>query len=51
MRQRYAPVEDLGKWLREVVPGHLNYYAVPGNIYPLAKFCTQVNGMWLRALR
>ena len=31
MRRRHEPVPEHGKWLRSVVQGHLNYFAVPGN--------------------
>jgi group II intron reverse transcriptase/maturase len=51
MRRRHEPVHVLGKWLRLVVQGHFNYYAVPGNIFPLGEFRTQVNRLWLKALK
>lgn len=51
MRRRHEPVHVLGEWLRSVVQGHFNYYAVPGNIFPLGEFRTQVNRLWLKALK
>ena len=40
-----------GKWLNRVLPGHLNYYAVPGNGQSLGWFFHQVRWQWLRTLR
>jgi RNA-directed DNA polymerase len=51
MRRRHEPVATLGKWLRSVVQGYFNYYAVPGNIFPLGEFRTEVNRLWLKALK
>ncbi len=51
MRRRHEPVVVLGKWLRSVVQGYFNYYAVPGNILPLGEFRNQINRMWLKALK
>lgn len=31
LKRRHDPVPEIGKWLRSVVQGHLNYYGVPGN--------------------
>jgi len=51
MRRRHQPVGIQGRWLRKVVQGYLNYYAVPGNIFSLAEFRTQINRYWLKALK
>jgi group II intron reverse transcriptase/maturase len=51
MRRRHQPIPDQGRWLRSVVQGHLNYYAVPGNRRALGTFRSEVNRLWLRALR
>ena len=51
MRRRHEPVEVLGKWLRRVVQGYFNYYAVPLNIFSLGSFRTQVSRLWLKALK
>jgi len=51
MRRRHKPVPDQGKWLRSVIHGHLNYYAVPGNKQSVDSFRTEVAKAWLRALR
>ncbi len=51
MRRRHEPVPVLGKWLRSVVQGHLNYYAVPGNMKAINAFRTEIIRAWLFALR
>ena len=39
LRQRmHDPVPQTGAWLRSVVQGYFNYYAVPGNIGSLSLF-------------
>ena len=50
-RHRHKPVQEQGRWLRSVVQGHFNYYAVPGNREALDAFRTQIGHAWLRALR
>ena len=47
----HEPVPEQGKWLRSVVQGHLNYYAVPGNKQSTDAFRTEVMRGWLYALR
>jgi RNA-directed DNA polymerase len=51
MLRRHEPVAQLGRWLRSVVQGFFNYFAVPGNMPALESFRTLVNRAWLRALR
>ena len=50
-RGRHLPIPEQGRWLASVVRGHLNYYAVPGNIQAVRAFRDQVIRHWLRALR
>ena len=50
-RIRHEPISVQGTWLRSVVQGHFNYFAVPGNIYALDAFRTEVRKAWLFALR
>jgi len=50
-RRRHEPIAVLGKWLRSVVQGYFNYYAVPGNIFSLGEFRTQINRIWFKALK
>jgi group II intron reverse transcriptase/maturase len=51
VRRRHEPVPVLGKWLRSVIQGHLNYFAVPGNRKAVDRFRTEINRAWLFALR
>lgn len=51
LRHRHKPVKEQGRWLRSVVQGHYNYYAVPGNREALDTIRTQIGHAWLRALR
>jgi group II intron reverse transcriptase/maturase len=37
---------DTGAWLRAVVQGHFNYYAVPGNLDSLGMFRERALSMW-----
>jgi len=50
-RRRHLPIPDQGQWLGSVVRGHLNYYAVPGNIKAVNDFRRQATWHWYRALR
>jgi len=51
MRRRHQPLPAQGAWLRRVLQGYLNYYAVPTNVRRLAAFRTQIARAWLHALR
>jgi len=51
LKRRHLPIPEQGKWLRAVVAGHLNYYAVPGNKQSTDAFRTEVMKGWLYALR
>jgi hypothetical protein len=50
-RRTHEPIVQQGAWLKSVVQGHLNYYAVPGNFDSLKGFRTQVIRLWFRTLR
>jgi RNA-directed DNA polymerase len=50
-RRRHLPIPVQGMWLRRVVQGHLNYYAVPGNRHAVRQFRTLLTRHWLRSLR
>jgi group II intron reverse transcriptase/maturase len=50
-RRRHESVPAQGSWLRSVVQGHLNYYAVPGNTEAVRAFRTQLTRHWFKALR
>ena len=47
----HDPIPEQGQWLRAVVLGHLNYYAVPGNKQSTDAFRTAAMRVWLHALR
>jgi group II intron reverse transcriptase/maturase len=49
-RRRHLPVPYQGKWLASVVQGHVNYYAVPTNIFAVTAFCKEAVRLWHRAL-
>ena len=51
LRRRHEPIPAQGKWLRSVVQGHLNYYAVPGNKQSTDAFRTEIMRGWFKALR
>jgi RNA-directed DNA polymerase len=50
-RRLHVPIPEVGRWLREVVTGHLRYYGVPMNGPALYTFRSQVGRLWLRTLR
>ncbi len=49
--RRHDPVPKQGKWIRSVVQGHFNYYAVPGNIAALKTIRDEVMKGWFHALK
>jgi group II intron reverse transcriptase/maturase len=51
MSRRHEPVTKQGSWIRSVVQGHFNYYAVPGNQQALQAFRTQIVRAWNCSLR
>jgi len=52
LRQRlYLTLDEQGTWLRSVVQGYYNYFAVPGNMQRLCCFRDQVTRCWLQTLR
>jgi group II intron reverse transcriptase/maturase len=50
-KRMHRPVGETARWLRSVVQGWLNYYAVPGNSLRLGQFIDQVSRHWLKTLR
>jgi RNA-directed DNA polymerase len=50
-RRMHLPIPEQGRWLGSVVRGHLNYYAVPGNIEAVEAFRDQATRHWYKALR
>jgi len=50
-RRMHEPIAEQGRWLRAVVQGLYNYYAVPGTTHYLNGVRCQVNKLWLRTLQ
>lgn len=50
-KRRHDPVPEQGKWIRSVVQGLFNYYAVPGNIRVLKTIRDEVIKGWFQALK
>jgi RNA-directed DNA polymerase len=50
-RRMHLPFPQQGAWLRSVLQGHLNYYAVPGNSRAIGTFRFQLIGDWCWTLR
>jgi hypothetical protein len=49
-KRMHEPVATTGKWLKSVVQGYFNYYAVPGNIDSLGLVRTRVTRLWRQVL-
>jgi RNA-directed DNA polymerase len=49
-RKEHPPVPDQGPWLRSVLQGHFNYYAVPDNSEALFAFRRQAVRQWRRSV-
>ena len=47
----HDPVRQTGQWLKSVVQGYFNYYAVPGNLTSLGVFRDRVLALWWRTIR
>ncbi len=50
-RRLHKPIQETGEWLKRVLQGHLNYYAVSGNGPSLNYFFERIKWYWLRSLR
>jgi group II intron reverse transcriptase/maturase len=48
--RRHQPIPEQGRWLANVVRGHMAYYAVPGNTDAVSGFRFRVTQHWHRAL-
>jgi group II intron reverse transcriptase/maturase len=48
---RHHAIAAQGAWLRKVVQGHLNYFAVPGNKRAIDAFRTEIIKAWFSSLR
>ena len=47
----HDPLPQTGIWLKSVVQGYFNYYAVPGNLMSLGVFRDRVLALWWRTVR
>ena len=45
-KRMHDPVAQTGAWLKSVVQGYFNYYAVPGNLDSLNVFRIRVSRLW-----
>ena len=50
-RRMHCDVIDTAKWLRKVVEGWLNYFAVPTSFPYLRRFVERLKRLWLKTLR
>jgi len=49
-RRMHQPLNEVGRWLGQVVSGHYRYYGVPRNYAMLDSFRQEVRHLWHRAL-
>ena len=47
----HDPIAKTGAWVKQMLQGHLNYFAVSGNDPSLWCFSNEVRKRWLRSLR
>jgi RNA-directed DNA polymerase len=50
-KRMHDPIAITGAWVKQMLQGHLNYYAVSGNHPSLWWFCNQVRWLRLKSLR
>ena len=50
-KSMHDPIATTGTWVKQMLQGHLNYYAVSGNHPSLWWLCNQVRWLWLKSLR
>lgn len=50
-RRLHAPMHETARWLTRVIRGHLNYFAVPGNLECVGQFRYEVIRRWFKLLR
>jgi RNA-directed DNA polymerase len=50
-KRMHDPVAQTGLWLKSVIQGHFNYYAVPGNTARLSLFRHRVLVHWWHTIR
>jgi group II intron reverse transcriptase/maturase len=50
-KRMHDPIVKTGAWVKQMLQGHLNYFAVSGNDPSLWCFFSEVRRRWLRSLR
>jgi len=45
-KKRHDPIDEVGRWLKSVMRGYYNYFAVPGNLKRLHGFRYEVCRAW-----
>lgn len=50
-KRLHLPPWKVGKWLNQIIRGHINYYGVPMNGSSLNLFITEITNAWLKQLR
>src|ERR1700688_1247776 len=50
-KRMHDPIAKTGAWLTQMLKGHLNYYAVPGNSPSLWWYLNEVRWRWLKSLK
>jgi RNA-directed DNA polymerase len=50
-KSMHDPVAKTGAWVKQMLQGHLNYFAVSGNDPSLQWFFNEVRWLWLKSLR
>ena len=50
-KRMHDPIAKTGEWVKQMLQGHLNYYAVSGNHPSMWWFCNQVRWRWLKTLK
>ena len=50
-RSMHNPIAKTGAWVKQMLQGHLNYFAVSGNDKSLWWFFKEVRWLWLKSLR
>jgi RNA-directed DNA polymerase len=51
LKKRHISIPIVGRWIKSVLTGHYNYYAVPGNYKSMSTFRYHILKYWLKALR
>ena len=50
-RRMHDPIAKTGAWVRQMLDGYLNYFAVSGNDKSLWWFANEVRWRWLKSLK